>query len=314
MSEKIVVARNGMDLGSLLPAEAAELLQAGFLKPTDSWRWENSDTWRPLGQLPQEPTPASLTKRLQTKLTEAAHSAATGATQITAKLKSWVGQGQNQLTLSSRQMLEGFVPQLQKLVAHQLIQQPIASVRVAFADDEFMRKFFGAVYDCLPRPVCRFIAEDVFIEFCLERKELLFKETNTANQLNPPGSENSTMKTIAIIGASTDRNKFGNKAVRAFQQQGYQVFPVNPKEETIEGLRAYKSITDVPVRPDKISVYLPPPVLLKVLPDIAAKGCDEFWLNPGTESDEVLATAEQLGLNVIQACSIVGVGISPEAL
>ena len=63
-----------------------------------------------------------------------------------------------------------------------------------------------------------------------------------------------------------------------------------------------------------ISVYLPPPVLLKVLPAIAAKGCDELWLNPGTESDVVLAEAERLGLNVIQACSIVGVGVSPSQL
>ena len=122
------------------------------------------------------------------------------------------------------------------------------------------------------------------------------------------------MKTIVILGASNDRNKFGNKAVRAFQQQGYQVFPVNPKEETVEGLRAFKSIAEVPVRPQMISVYLPPPVLLKVLPDIAAKGCDELWLNPGTESDEVLAEAERLKLNVVQACSIVGVGVSPAAL
>ncbi|MEK7781381.1 MAG: CoA-binding protein [Verrucomicrobiota bacterium] len=121
-------------------------------------------------------------------------------------------------------------------------------------------------------------------------------------------------KTIAIIGASTDRNKFGNKAVRAFRLQGYEVFPVNPKEETVEGLRAYKSISEVPIRPQMISVYLPPPVLAKVLPDIAAKGCDELWLNPGTESDEVLAAAERLGLNVIQACSIVGVGVSPANL
>jgi hypothetical protein len=121
-------------------------------------------------------------------------------------------------------------------------------------------------------------------------------------------------QTIAIIGASNDRAKFGNKAVRAFLQQGYEVFPVNPKEQTIEGLRGFKSIADVPVRPHKISVYLPPPVLLKVLPDIAAKGCDEFWLNPGTESEEVLAEAERLGLNVVQACSIVGVGVSPEEL
>lgn len=121
-------------------------------------------------------------------------------------------------------------------------------------------------------------------------------------------------KSIAIIGASADRAKFGNKAVRAFQQQGYQVYPVNPKETEIEGLPAFKTISDVPVRPNLISVYLPPPVLLKVLPAIAAKGCDEFWLNPGTESDDVLAEAERLGLNIIQACSIVGIGISPEEI
>jgi predicted CoA-binding protein len=120
------------------------------------------------------------------------------------------------------------------------------------------------------------------------------------------------MPTIAIIGASADRTKFGNKAVRAFVQQGYTVYPVNPKEAQIEGLPAFKSIADVPVRPNQVSVYLPPTVLLKVLPDIAAKGCDEFWLNPGTESPEVIAAAERLGLNIIQACSIVGIGISPE--
>ncbi len=122
------------------------------------------------------------------------------------------------------------------------------------------------------------------------------------------------MKTIAIIGASADRAKFGNKAVRAFLQQGYTVYPVNPKETQIEGLPVFKGISEVPARPNLISVYLPPPVLLKVLPDIAAKGCDELWLNPGTESDEVLALADKLKLNVIQACSIVGVGISPEEL
>ena len=121
-------------------------------------------------------------------------------------------------------------------------------------------------------------------------------------------------KTIAIIGASADRAKFGNKAVRAFVRQGWTVFPVNPKETHIEGLPAFKSIGEVPVRPNLISVYLPPTVLLKVLPDIAVRGCDELWLNPGTESAEVLAEAERLGLNVIQACSIVGIGLSPEEL
>ena len=119
------------------------------------------------------------------------------------------------------------------------------------------------------------------------------------------------MKTIAIIGASADRSKFGNLAVRAFVRQGWRVFPVNPKESQIESLPAFKSIAEVPERPNLITVYLPPPVVLNVLPAIAARGCDELWLNPGTESDEVMAAAENLGLNVIQACSIVGIGLSP---
>lgn len=119
------------------------------------------------------------------------------------------------------------------------------------------------------------------------------------------------MKTVAVIGASNDRSKFSNKAVRAYVQQGYRVFPVNPREPQIEGLAAFANVREVPEKLDLISVYLPPPVLLKVLPDIAAKGCDELWLNPGTESAEVLAEAERLGLNIIQACSIVAVGMSP---
>jgi predicted CoA-binding protein len=122
------------------------------------------------------------------------------------------------------------------------------------------------------------------------------------------------MKTVAIIGASNDPRKFGNKAVRAFLQQGFTVYPVNPNETEVEGLEAYKSIREVPERPFMISVYVPPQVLVRLLPDIAAKGCDELWLNPGTESDEVLAEAERLKLNVVQACSIVGIGVSPSRL
>ena len=122
------------------------------------------------------------------------------------------------------------------------------------------------------------------------------------------------MKTIAIIGASNDRRKYGNKALRAYRQQGFEVYPVNPREREIEGSRVYPTIRDVPVRPDLVSAYIHPEVLLDLLPDIAERGCDELWLNPGTESEEVLAEARRLGLNVIQACSIVGVGLSPSGL
>ncbi len=109
--------------------------------------------------------------------------------------------------------------------------------------------------------------------------------------------------TVAIIGASADRNKFSNKSIHAHLRAGYDVYPVNPKEEIIEGLKCYKSILDVPVALDRISLYLPPAVGVKVLDDIAKKGCKEFWVNPGAENEELLKKAEALGLNTIFACS-----------
>lgn len=121
-------------------------------------------------------------------------------------------------------------------------------------------------------------------------------------------------RTVAVLGASAKRHKFGNKAVRAFVRQGYQVFPINLHERIIEGLTVYQSLHELPGRPELVSVYLPPETTLRLLPEIAARGCDELWLNPGSESAEVLARAEQLGLNVIQACSIVGAGVSPGEL
>ena len=124
------------------------------------------------------------------------------------------------------------------------------------------------------------------------------------------------MPSVAILGASADRSKFGNKAVRAFLGRGYDVYPVNPKGGEVEGLAAYKSLADIPadVKLDRISVYLPPAVGLKSLPEIAARGCGELWLNPGSESDELVEAAEKRGLNVMQACSIVAIGVSPHGL
>ncbi len=112
-----------------------------------------------------------------------------------------------------------------------------------------------------------------------------------------------TKPTVAIIGASADPAKFSNKSLRAHVQAGYDVFPVNPKEAAIEGLKCYKSVLDIPVALDRVSLYLPPPVGVKVLDDIAKKGCKELWVNPGAESPELIQKAEQLRLNAIYACS-----------
>jgi predicted CoA-binding protein len=119
--------------------------------------------------------------------------------------------------------------------------------------------------------------------------------------------------TIAIVGASRSRNKFGNKAVRAYVAQGYEVFPIHPKEAFIEGLKAYASLADIPVaRLDRVSFYVPPEIGLKILPQITAKPTGEVWLNPGSESPELLSYGRALGLNLVQGCSIVDLGVSPQ--
>lgn len=124
--------------------------------------------------------------------------------------------------------------------------------------------------------------------------------------------------TVAVLGASSNPAKYGNKAVRAHVQQGHRVHPVNPHAEEVAGIRAYRQLDDVPGPVDRVSVYLPPEVTLAELPAIAAfcerHGAAEVWLNPGTESDAVLGKARELGLNVIQACSILAVGAHPDAV
>ena len=118
--------------------------------------------------------------------------------------------------------------------------------------------------------------------------------------------------TIAIIGASTQRGKFGNKAVRAYALQGWQVYPIHPRAESIEGHRAYPSVLDVPVAElDRVSLYLPPALGLQVIEEVAHKKCREVWLNPGAESKALIDRAHGLGLNVVLGCSIVDIGLSP---
>ena len=118
-------------------------------------------------------------------------------------------------------------------------------------------------------------------------------------------------KTVAVIGASSNREKFGNKALRAFENQGYTVIPINPTETEVEGHQAYKSVLDVPGTIDMATVYLPPRVGVKAMEELAQKGVGEVWLNPGADGDEVVARARELGLRIIQACSIIGIGESP---
>lgn len=120
-------------------------------------------------------------------------------------------------------------------------------------------------------------------------------------------------KVVAVIGASSDRRKFGNRALRAYVQQGFTVVPINPRETSIEGLKAYASVLDVPGGIDMATLYVPPEVGERVIEEIARKGIREVWLNPGSESDALVERARALHLDPIVACSIVAIGENPYA-
>lgn len=120
------------------------------------------------------------------------------------------------------------------------------------------------------------------------------------------------MPTVAVLGASRDRSKYGNKSVRAHARAGWEVFPINPQAAEIEGFRAFRSLREVPVHSlDRVTVYLPPEIGITLLEDIVACQPREVWLNPGSESEELLSAAKKLALPMTCACSIVDVGLLP---
>ena len=130
--------------------------------------------------------------------------------------------------------------------------------------------------------------------------------------MNHDSLSSSSAKTVAVVGASTHREKYGNRAVRAYRAAGWRVYPVHPSAAAIEGIPAYRSVLDIPGPVHRATVYLPPAKTLEILGALAAKGVSEVFLNPGAEDAQVIARGEGLGLVLVLACSIVDIGRSPE--
>ena len=118
-------------------------------------------------------------------------------------------------------------------------------------------------------------------------------------------------KTVAVVGASSSRAKFGNKALRAFRAEGYRVLAINPNETEVEGVKTYASVLDVPGPIDMATVYVQPDVTLRLLDEFQRKGIAEIWVNPGAEDAAVMAEARRRKMNVFFACSIIGIGRNP---
>lgn len=114
----------------------------------------------------------------------------------------------------------------------------------------------------------------------------------------------------AVAGASTSRDKYGNKVLRAYLQRGMEVFAINPRAETIEGVASYPDVASLPDNVRGLSIVTPPAITERIVEDAAARGIRHLWMQPGAESDAALARAAELGLSVIAGgpCLLVKLG------
>jgi predicted CoA-binding protein len=103
----------------------------------------------------------------------------------------------------------------------------------------------------------------------------------------------------AVVGASTDRSKYGNKVLRAYLQNDRSVFPVNPKADKVEGLKSYPDLSSLPETVHGISVITPPQVTESIVEEAARLGIGHVWLQPGAESAHAVRRGTELGLNLI---------------
>lgn len=104
---------------------------------------------------------------------------------------------------------------------------------------------------------------------------------------------------FGVVGASSNRDKYGNKVLRCYQQNNRPVIPVHPKEKQVEGIDCVSSVADLPDNVGSISIITPPAVTEKVVEAAAAKGIKNIWMQPGAESPAAVQFCEEHGLNVI---------------
>ena len=106
-------------------------------------------------------------------------------------------------------------------------------------------------------------------------------------------------ETYAVVGASSDRSKYGNKVLRAYLQDDRVAWPVHPRATEIEGCVAYPSLAELPDKPHGVSIITPPQVSAEITRQAIELGLERLWFQPGSEAPEAIAEAREAGLEVI---------------
>ena len=101
-------------------------------------------------------------------------------------------------------------------------------------------------------------------------------------------TEFMAQKKFAVVGATDNPEKYGNRIVKNLKSRGYEVYPINPKSKELEGLRCYPSIGHIPVKVDVVDFVVPPVVTEEILKQCKGLGLNRIWLQPGSESEKAI--------------------------
>ncbi len=112
-------------------------------------------------------------------------------------------------------------------------------------------------------------------------------------------------KVWAVVGANENPEKYGNMIYRKLRAKGYEVYPVNPNYETVEGDKCYKDLSSLPKKPDVIDMVVSPKRGIPVIKEAAELGIKNIWLQPGTHNEELMDLIDKNGLTAVKACVLV---------
>jgi hypothetical protein len=171
----VFISRQGLELGKLPIREAVELLRAGFLLQDDEFWTAEIQERRLLAELEKADVSPGWLQRAKTSVMTTTSAVMQGAGHITSKVSGTIRSGSTLIGAAATRVLDDYAPTLRERIAAQL-KSKVQTTQAALRDEVFLRKLFGAVYDCLPKPVHRFVAEQVFIEYCLKHRRKLLRE------------------------------------------------------------------------------------------------------------------------------------------
>ncbi len=112
-------------------------------------------------------------------------------------------------------------------------------------------------------------------------------------------------KNVVVLGASDNPERYSYKALKMLSENNYNVIPVHPQLESIEGFKVVKELGSINEKVYTLTVYVGPARITPLIDDIVRLKPDRVVLNPGTESEELKSALKKASIPYLEACTLV---------